>query len=103
MRTHIGTNDLSEFQSDGKFRCIMEGLYHLTVSILSLIVRGKFDIYHNGRSVYHTYISDDGHFEMGTAVVAVYLKMNDTVWVQSAINSLNVDFEGSCFTIIKVK
>lgn len=103
MITHIGTDDQSAFQSSGKFSCTTEGLYHLTVSILSGTVSGRFDIYHNGSHVYHTYISDDGHYEMSTAVLAIYLKSHDIVWVQSETTSLGVDREGSCFTIIKVK
>lgn len=103
VRTHIETDDLSAFQSSGKFNCTMEGLYHLTVSILSDTVSGRFDIYHNGSRVYHTYISNDGKYEMSTAVLAISLKIHDTVWVQSVTNSLTVDAEGSCFTIIKVK
>lgn len=103
VRTHIGTDDLSGFQSSGKFNCTKEGLYHLTVSILSRTLDGTFDINHNGIHVYHTYISSDAHYEMSTATLAVYLIMHDTIWVQSNTKGLYVDYEGSCFTIIKVK
>lgn len=103
MKTQIGIIDTSEFQKTGRFNCPSDGLYMISVGILSLSSPSHIYIYKNDQSVHYYYFAnDDHHWNTGTAVVALELQVNDTVDARSA-GTVLVDNEGSCITIIKVK
>lgn len=75
----------------------------ITVGILSESNPSNINIYKNDQIVLYVYFSNDNqHWNLGTAVVALELQVNDTVDARSA-NNVIVDNEGSCITIIKVK
>lgn len=103
MITHIGITSISEFQTTGQFTCPSEGLYLISVGITSRSAPSNIYIFKNGQNVRYFYFSDnDQHFNMGTAVLALELQVNDKVDARSA-NTVIVDNDGSCITIIKVK
>ncbi|XP_076101035.1 uncharacterized protein LOC143070758 [Mytilus galloprovincialis] len=103
VKYQVGFSNGSVFTSTGKFKASLQGLYHVSVSIVSDTLDGTFDIYRNGRTISHNFISRSGVYEMATAVVAHQLHINDIVWVQASSSNLAVDSEGSCLTIIKIK
>lgn len=87
----------------GKFTCPSEGLYLISVEILSKSDPSNMYVYKNDLEVHYFYFSNDiTHWNTGTAIVALELQVNDTVDARSA-NNVFVDNEGSCITIIKVK
>ncbi|CAG2246737.1 unnamed protein product [Mytilus edulis] len=103
IKTQIGITNISEFQMTGKFTCPSDGLYLITVGILSESDPSNIYVYKNDHEVHYFYFANDlTHWNLGTAVVALELQVNDTVDTRFASNVI-VDNEGSCITIIKVK
>jgi hypothetical protein len=97
-----GINNISLLNSTGKFSCEEEGLYQISVSIVSKTVHSRYNIFKNNRLISWTYVSDDDYIDTGTTVAAVELKVNDTLWVMA--NTDIIDYLGwSCVTIIKIK
>ncbi|VDI22108.1 Hypothetical predicted protein [Mytilus galloprovincialis] len=85
----IGISNMSTFKSSGKFTCEAEGLYQISVTILSHTGGKRFGIYMNNHLVSKAYISSTSNSESGTAVAVVVLKRNDKVSVQSLEDNLN--------------
>ncbi|XP_052086779.1 uncharacterized protein LOC127724044 isoform X2 [Mytilus californianus] len=106
IKTHTGISNLSSFRNSGKFTIEKEGLYLVSSWILSHTNRAQFAIYYNGKSLASAYVMYDGdagtNVGTATAVVAVELKVGDTVWVQTKTRMM-VGREGSCLTIAKLK
>jgi hypothetical protein len=102
IRSIVGINNISLLNSTGKFSCEEEGLYQISVSIVSKTVHSRYNIFKNNRLISWTYVSDDDYIDTGTTVAAVELKVNDTLWVMA--NTDIIDYLGwSCVTIIKIK
>ncbi|XP_076071317.1 uncharacterized protein LOC143042749 [Mytilus galloprovincialis] len=99
----VGINNLSTFKSTGKFVCKHNGLYMISVSIMSNTNGARFYIYLNGNSISSTYIANQekGWWHTGTVVVSRQLKINDMLWVQT--NGIFVHSTYSQLTIMKVK
>lgn len=93
---------MSTFKSSGKFTCEVEGLYQISVTILSHTGDKRFGIYMNNHLVSKAYISSTSNSESGTAVAVVVLKRNDKVSVQSLEDNLYVNNYASCITIVKL-
>lgn len=106
IRKNIGISSISSFQNSGKFTCEYEGLYLVSSWILSNTDESQFAIYYNGQSLASAYVMYDAAPEINvgtaTAIVSVELKVGDTVWVQTK-NRMFVGYQGSCFTIAKLK
>ncbi|CAC5424425.1 C1QL [Mytilus coruscus] len=100
--TNVGIDNLSSFQSTGKFNCTKEGLYIVSIWVLAQTASRGYHvhIYKNNNILSETYISNRNHYDTGPATVAVELEVEDNVWVQ--FDNGKVDSYGSCMTIIKI-
>lgn len=98
----IGISNISTFKSSGKFTCEAEGLFQISVTILSNTGNKRFGIYMNKHLVSKAYISSTSNHESGTAVAVVVLKRNDEVSVQSLRSNMYVNNYASCITIVKL-
>lgn len=101
VKTNVGIDNLSSFQSTGKFNCTKDGLYIVSIWVLAQAASrdNNVYIYKNSNIVSKTYIYDNT-YDTGPATVAVELDVNDNVWVQ--FDNGKVDSYGSCMTIIKI-
>lgn len=98
-----GMGDLSTFKSTGKFKCGKRGLYIVSVTIMFNNNGSEFHIYLNGKVFTKNYKRQDNKWwHSSSAVIAIELNTNDTVWVQ--IGGVTTAVNGglySRFTIIK--
>lgn len=94
---------MTTFTLTGKFRCTIEGLFQISVSILSRTVNQRFGIYMNGHLVSKGYISNTNEYESGTGIAVVALNVKDEVWVQPVDTKLEVHSSASCITVVKIK
>ncbi|VDI24003.1 Hypothetical predicted protein [Mytilus galloprovincialis] len=101
VKTNVGIDNLSSFQSTGKFNCTKDGLYIVSIWVLAQAASrdSHVYIYKNSNIVSKTFIYDNT-YDTGPATVAVELDVNDNVWVQ--FDDGKVDSYGSCMTIIKI-
>ncbi|VDI23363.1 Hypothetical predicted protein, partial [Mytilus galloprovincialis] len=81
----VGINNLSTYQSSGKFVCEKEGLYLFSVSIYSSSNNANFCMYLNGNAISYTWIGYNSNApssmqNTGTVVNALQLRLNDSVW-----------------------
>ncbi|XP_076071307.1 uncharacterized protein LOC143042745 isoform X4 [Mytilus galloprovincialis] len=99
-----GISDLSTFKSTGKFKCGKNGLYIVSVTIEFDINGSEFYIYVNGKVFTRNYkLQRSNWWHSSTAVIAIELNTNDTVWVQIGSQSTSVREDlHSRFTIIKI-
>ena len=79
------------------------GLYFVDVTLLSYTSSGRYALYKNGKYFTHSYISGDDRYQSASMINSLKFQVNDTIWIQSFKAGLNVDAEGSCITIIKLK
>lgn len=100
--SNVGISDIATFKSTGKFKCTIEGLFHISVSILSNTKDKRFGIYMNGHLVSKAYISNTDIYQSGTGIAVVALNINDELWVQSMDGKLHVNSFASCITIVKI-
>ncbi|XP_063436256.1 uncharacterized protein LOC134717690 [Mytilus trossulus] len=98
----IGISNISTFKSSGKFTCKAEGLYQISVTILSHTGDKRFGIYMNKHLVSKAYISSSSNYESGTAVAVAVLKRNDELSVKPVEGSIFVNDYASCITIVKL-
>ena len=102
IRSVVGVHTLSLLNATGKFSCEEEGLYQISVSIVSSTNNSRYNIIKNDRLIAWSYVSSDDHIDTGTTVAAVELKVNDTLWVK-AVRYLQDYMGWSCVTILKIK
>lgn len=102
IELRYGVNNLNSFTSTGKFVAEMEGLYIVSVWIMSSSRESEIGIYHNDKLITRTYINgDNGAWHSACGIVAIELQINDTVWI-GTLHSMTI-YDRSCFTIVKVK
>lgn len=102
IQLRYGVNNINSFKSTGKFVAEMEGLYIVSVWIMSSTRESEIGIYHNNKLITRTYINgDNGAWHSACGIVAIELQINDTVWI-GTLHAMNV-LDRSCFTIVKVK
>lgn len=103
----VGINNLALYKGTGKFTCEKGGLYLISVSIFSTTNNAAYYIYLNGNVISYTriaYLSSRPSMEhTGTAVVALQLRHNDSVWVYYPTTYHIQGSLWSTFTIIKLK
>ncbi|XP_071127419.1 uncharacterized protein [Mytilus edulis] len=99
-----GMGDLSTFKSTGKFKCERSGLYILSVTLEFDVNGSEFYINVNGKVFTKNYKKQQsGWWHSSSAVIAIELNTNDTVWVQVGVKATHVrDGLHSRFTIIKI-
>ncbi|CAG2228743.1 unnamed protein product [Mytilus edulis] len=99
-----GMGDLSTFKSTGKFKCERSGLYILSVTLEFDVNGSEFYINVNGKVFTKNYKQQQsGWWHSSSAVIAIELNTNDTVWVQVGVKATHVrDGLHSRFTIIKI-
>lgn len=100
--SNVGISDIATFKSTGKFKCTMEGLFHVSVSILSNTKDTRFGIYMSGHLVSKAYTYNTDIYQSGTGIAVVALNINDELWIQSMDGKLHVDGYASCITIVKI-
>ncbi|CAG2190469.1 unnamed protein product [Mytilus edulis] len=105
VKFSAGMGDLSTFKSTGQFKCGKRGfLYIVSVTIMFNINDSEFHIYLNGKVFTTNYKRQhDNWWHSSSAVIAIELNTNDTVWVQigGATTAVNGGLY-SRFTIIKI-
>ncbi|VDI03667.1 Hypothetical predicted protein [Mytilus galloprovincialis] len=104
----VGIANLSAFKSSGKFVCEKEGLYLFSVSIVSATNHAYFSMYQNNNVLSYTYIGYNSNNPStlrytGTAVHALQLRLNDSVWVYYDVPFHVESGFWSTFTIAKIK
>ncbi|XP_071139176.1 chromosome partition protein Smc-like [Mytilus edulis] len=100
---YVGISNMTSFTLTGKFRCTTEGLFQISVSILSRTNDQRFGIYMNGHLVSKGYISGTDDYESGTGIAVVALDVTDEVWVQPVDTKLQVHSFATCITVVKIK
>ncbi|XP_071136637.1 uncharacterized protein [Mytilus edulis] len=102
ISTSYNIKNISAIRNIGKFEIEIDGLYLISASIFSRD-QSNFSIRKNGEMIATGYISSSGSV-VATAVVAIDLKWNDEIWVQTEANSfIYSNSRTSCLTLIKVK
>ena len=99
--TAVGIQDIASFTTTGKFTCQIPGIYHITVTVISISDGLMLYILKNSKGIHHQHIigKTGSYWEEGTMAVALELKGNDTVWVQTPSNAR---LDNSCITIYKI-
>lgn len=99
-----GVGDLSTFKSTGKFKCEKSGLYIVSVSIEMDLNGSQFHIFVNGKIfTKNSKQLQSNWWQSCSAVIAIELNSNDTVWVQIGATQTNVRADSfSSFSIIKI-
>lgn len=99
-----GVGDLSSFKSTGKFKCEKSGLYIVSVSIEMDYNGSHFHIFVNGKILSKTSKYQQSNWWLSvSAVIAIEINTNDTVWVQIGSTHANVRADSfSRFSIIKI-
>jgi len=104
IRTQFGISNVYRFRVTGKFNCEIGGVYLMSVWILSSIDGAEFAIFRNGNNIAQAFITNngDGKSNTATAVVAVDLRVNDKVWVQTVHRMYAGTSHRSCMTVVKL-
>lgn len=102
ISTSYNIKNISAIKNIGKFKIEIDGLYLISASIFSRDT-SVFSIRKNGEMIATGHTSASG-FVAATAVVAIDLKRNDDMWVQTEAGFfIYSDSRTSCLTLIKVK
>lgn len=104
IQLQYGVNNANRFRSDGNFIAEMEGLYIVSAWIMSTTGGAEFGIYHNGRLITRSYVSDQSSYWLSASGTAtIELQTKDTVWIGTLLSMQIYSSDRSCITIVKVK
>lgn len=103
VKFSVGMGNLTTFERNGKFICKKEGLYIISVTILTVTNAGEFYLYVNG-SIFATsykYQSNEW-WSSSSIIISLELQVNDSLWIQT--NGIQVrGGPYSHLTIVKIK
>ncbi|CAG2211180.1 C1QG [Mytilus edulis] len=103
VRTSIEIKNLSTFKSTGKFSCEVEGLYHISVYIVSYTARSEYSIYKNNNKLTTTYSDTAGHIQTSAGAVVMKMNVGDTIFVIPDFNMHVYADHWSCITTAMIK
>lgn len=103
VRTSIGIKNLSTFKTTGKFSCEVEGLYHISVYIVSYTTSSMYSIYKNTNKLTTTYSDTAGNIQTFAVAVVVEMNVGDTISVIPDTNMHVYARHWSCITIAMIK
>lgn len=104
VSTSYNIKNISAIRNIGRFEIEIDGLYLISACIFSRTI-SYFSIRRKGWMIETGYMSvSAGSNVAATAVVAIDLKRQDEIWVQTEANFfIHSNFRTSCLTLIKVK
>ncbi|CAC5421381.1 unnamed protein product [Mytilus coruscus] len=103
VKFSAGMGNMIVFKRTGKFICEKEGLYIISVTILTVTNAGEFYLYVNGSIFATSYkYQSNAWWSSSSIIISLELQVNDSVWIQT--NGIQVRGGSySHLTIVKLK
>lgn len=103
VRTSIGIKNLSTFKTSGKFSCEADGLYHISVHVVSSNTGSYYSIYKSNNRLITIYDDHNRSGESSAGVVVVEMNVGDTISVTTDTSMYIYSSHWSCITIAMIK